>query len=256
MTLSSKLITFAIAAKVFDQDLCSTLDSIFMQEGVSELFEIVLVLSSKTQVSIVEAYVNSNFPSYFDALKCFNAARGVYNAYNLALLNSNARYICFIGAGEIVQANSIKWLDNYSFKYLADFIHVGLLIDNSSAYVPNFSNLQIPPHQACIYRRQLAIDFEIKFDERLKVYSDGYFTRMYLSKTSLYIASPRPFINYKSGGLGSNHGLRATYIRIQDLWKVFLLYELSLGGAWSFICSARNQIIMCVAWTFKQLSWS
>lgn len=240
----SKLICFIVAAKYCDDDLESTLLTIFEDPGIRAFVEVVIILSSEQQVQELNNLVSRMHVLDSDSLILSTSSTGPYGAYNLGLSLASADYVSFIGAGEKIILSGLQWLVEASKAITFDFLHMALYIDGASGYVPNFAGLGVPPHQACVFRRAVAINNDIQYDERLRVYADGYFTVSFLRHCRSYFTTGKALVDYKSGGLGSGRSLRLVATRIVDLWRAFVLRDFTVGGFSTFLVGIYRQVIL------------
>lgn len=240
----SKLICFIVAAKYCDDDLESTLLTIFEDPEIRGIVEVVIVLSSDQEVQELTNRVSRMHAVDNVSLIASTNSTGPYGAYNLGLSLASADYVSFIGAGEKIILSGLQWLVEVSKAIPFDFLHMALHVDGASSYVPNLICLGVPPHQACVFRRAVAIDNDIKYDERLKVYADGYFTAGFLRHCRSYLTTDKALVDYKSGGLGSGRSLRLVTARVVDLWRAFMLRDLTVGGFSTFLVGTYRQVFL------------
>ena len=220
----------------------SIINSSILEENLFK--ELILVLGDIGQKEKVFKDYRDKIKEKF-SLKIEYSKQGIYAAYNTGLSIAQGDYLLFIGGGEEI---------NYEKKF---FIKLKKAINlEFDAYIFNISfnsnkrlkelkikDIKCPPHQTILYSNKLLKKIKIKYDQRLKIYSDAIFTTTYFKSIKSFTFLPYALVDFKEGGSGNS--LKGLRLRLLDQLKILIIYRKNIKGFISFINYIFNEILYC-----------
>lgn len=219
-----------------------------IKEQLYPCFEVIIINDGSTDNT---KKICTEFAAKDSRFNVFNRQNaGVSSARNLGILKSIGKYICFVDGDDYLSKNYLELLVGYMESEEADIVCADYFLDTQEQIIVHSQEMSLPilfSNQNAInklsdknlyqgylwnkiFKRELIVSYNIKFDERVKIWEDMLFCLNYLvhSNKVLYVQIPIYYYVQRQNSAINTSSIWTEHTHLyalEQMWAIAKNYE-------------------------------